>query len=103
MADQNGSMTRVSITKLKAELSRYLREARRGGEVQILDRGVPVARLTGLEPPGPQEEEERRRRLIDAGIIRPGSGGVAEVLGRPPAKLGTDLSGALDDERADRL
>ncbi|HEY7514112.1 MAG TPA: type II toxin-antitoxin system prevent-host-death family antitoxin, partial [Vicinamibacteria bacterium] len=41
-------MTRVSVTDLKAHLSRYLREVRRGGEVQILERGVPVARLTAL-------------------------------------------------------
>ncbi len=38
-------MTTVSISDLKANLSRYLREVRRGGEVQVLDRGAPIARL----------------------------------------------------------
>lgn len=96
-------MTRVSITELKARLSRYLREVQRGGEVQILDRGVPVARLTSLPRPGPRREQERRRRLVDAGILSPGEGDVSAVLDRPPMELGTDLSGALADERTDRV
>ena len=37
------TMTAVSISDLKANLSRYLREVRRGGEVHVLDRGAPVA------------------------------------------------------------
>ncbi|MDD9980998.1 MAG: type II toxin-antitoxin system prevent-host-death family antitoxin [Gammaproteobacteria bacterium] len=36
-------MTTASVSDLKANLSRYLREVRRGGEVQILDRGAPVS------------------------------------------------------------
>ena len=31
-------MSTVSISDLKANLSRYLREVRRGGEIQVLDR-----------------------------------------------------------------
>jgi prevent-host-death family protein len=96
-------MTRVSITELKAQLSRYLREVRRGGEVQVLDRGVPVARITGLPASGPEEGEERRRRLVEAGILQPGSGDATEVLARPPMELGTSLLEALEEERADRL
>lgn len=32
-------MTPVSVYELKVHLSRYLREVRRGGEVQVLDQG----------------------------------------------------------------
>ena len=38
-------MQTASVSELKANLSRYLREVRRGGEVQVLNRGTPVARL----------------------------------------------------------
>lgn len=97
-------MTQVSVSELKSQLSRYLREVRRGGEIQILDRGRPVARLTGL--PGPQAEpaDERRERLIRAGILRPGRGNIAQFLEEhPPLKLSIDLSAALQEEREDRI
>jgi prevent-host-death family protein len=97
------TMTRVSVTELKARLSRYLREVRRGGEIQVEDRGVPVARLVGLPPAGGTSEAECRDRLVQAGILRPGSGDAARILARPPVELRVDISGALEDERADRL
>jgi len=96
-------MSRVSITTLKAQLSRYLREVRRGGEVQILDRGVPIARLTGLGLADSENDKERRGRLVEAGLIRPGEGDLSVVLDRPPIELSTSLSAALSDERADRF
>lgn len=96
-------MTRVSLSELKAKLSRYVREARRGGEVQILHRGVPVARLTGLGGSSAGQEQKRRQRLIDAGVLRPGSGGVSSVLDQPAVEIGTDLSSGLAEERSDRL
>ncbi len=95
-------MTRASISELKAHLSRYLREVRRGGEVQILDRGVPVARLTGL-PVDAEAGEARRERLVGAGVLRPGRGGAEVLLDRPPLELPTSLTAALEQERDDRL
>jgi len=38
----------VAITDLRAHLSDWLERAREGTEVIITDRGLPVARLTGL-------------------------------------------------------
>jgi prevent-host-death family protein len=96
-------MTRVSVTDLKAHLSRYLREVRRGGEVQILERGVPVARLTSLPAAPSGEDHARRARLVRAGILRPGSGDASGILRKPPLRLPTSLSTALAEEREDRL
>jgi prevent-host-death family protein len=96
-------VTRVSVTDLKAHLSRYLREVRRGGEVQILERGVPVARLTAVPAAASGEDHERRTRLVRAGILRPGSGDASGVLGTPPLRLPTSVAAALAEERADRL
>ncbi len=93
-------MDTVSISALKANLSHYLRHVRRGGEVQILDRGAPVARLVA---PGPGDEDAVRDRLVREGILRPGSRRAASILDDPPLNLSTSISKALDEDRADRI
>ena len=92
-------MSSVSVSDLKANLSRYLREVRRGGEIQVLDRGNPVARLV---PPAIVGDGQRER-LISAGVLRPGEGDSAAILQELPLELQTSLSEALDQDRADRL
>ena len=93
-------MTTASISGLKANLSRYLRVVRRGGEVQVLDRGTPVARLV---PPTANDGEGVRERLIAKGILRPGKGNAAVILDKPPLALPVNLSEALTEDRTDRL
>jgi len=97
------TMSRVSVSDLKANLSHYLREVRRGGEVQILDRGAPVAKLTALPKASHSAGDEQRERLIQAGIVRPGPGDASKILETPPLELPTSMLAALDEERADRL
>lgn len=92
-------MTTVSISELKANLSRYVRRVRRGGEVQVLDRGRPVARLV----PAIADGGEARARLITLGVVRPGRGGAAAILDEPPLTLPVSISEALAEDRADRL
>ncbi len=92
-------MTTVSISDLKANLSRYIREVRRGGEIQVLDRGRPVARLAPPVASGGQ----LRETLIRTGLLRPGQGRAAAILDDPPIELPTSLSAALMEDRADRL
>jgi antitoxin (DNA-binding transcriptional repressor) of toxin-antitoxin stability system len=95
-------MKTVSVSELKAHLSRYLREVRRGSEIQVLDRGIPVARLT--QPGGDAGDiEERRQRLARAGVLRLGSGRAAKVVRLEPLDLGVPLSDAIADDRDDRL
>ena len=93
-------MTTASVSDLKANLSRYLREVRRGGEVQVLDRGTPVARLV---PPAAGDDGGIRERLIGTGLLRPGTGSAAAILNDPPLELPVSLSEALTDGRTDRL
>ena len=92
-------MTSVSVSELKARLSHYLREARRGGEVQVLDRGSPVARIVPLEGSG----DEGREMLISSGLLRPGRGDPAMILDEEPLKLPVSISEALAADREDRL
>jgi prevent-host-death family protein len=96
-------MKTVSVTELKAHLSKYLRVVRRGGEVQILERGVPIARITGVASGGSTEEAAIRQRLIAAGVIRSGSGDASAILALPPLEWPADLREALEEERSDRL
>ena len=93
-------MTTVSISELKANLSRYVREVRRGGEVQVLDRGAPVARLV---PPAAEDNRGVRDRLIRQGLLRPGKGTAGAILNEPLLELPVSLSDALAEDRDDRL
>ena len=88
----------VSVSELKANLSRYLREVRRGGELQVTDRGTPVARLV---PPA-EPEDEHLSRLIKLGVLRAGQGDAAAVLDEPALQIPTSLTDALAEEREDR-
>lgn len=96
-------MANVSISELKANLSRYLREVRRGGEIQVLDRGVPVARLVPLSSVSEEEDDITRQRLIKAGVLKAGQGSSKSMLREPPLDLPTSISDALAEERRDRL
>jgi prevent-host-death family protein len=96
-------MKTASVTELKANLSRYLRMVRRGSEVQVLERGVPIARLVGLGNVAPAEQD-RLERLERAGLLRRGTSDASWLLDEHPIEAqGADISGALSDEREDRV
>lgn len=97
-------MTQVSVSELKARLSHYLREVRRGGEIQVVARGVPIARLTQLPATeGAGRDRRRREGLIKAGILRPGRGDASPILARPALESEAEIRAALSEERSDRL
>ncbi|HEX6165697.1 MAG TPA: type II toxin-antitoxin system prevent-host-death family antitoxin [Acidimicrobiales bacterium] len=53
----------VAVTDLRAHLRDWLARAREGEEVVVTDRGVPVARLLGLDATSALE------RLTEQGVI----------------------------------
>lgn len=92
---------RVSIGRLKARLSEYIRRVRAGEQMVVTDRGRPVARLLGLE--GSPALEGRVAELVEAGLAR----GPVEHLPttfldstRPPDPDGRSLEAVLE-ERAE--
>jgi prevent-host-death family protein len=97
-------MKTASVTELKAQLAHYLRMVRRGTEVQVLERGVPIARLVGIQPASGLDAE-RLERLARAGIVRRGSGDLSWLLEEPPISPAVEalLSTALASDREDRL
>jgi prevent-host-death family protein len=68
-------MMRVKIAELKDQLSRHLRAVERGAEVEVTDRGRPIARIvpvsaTGasllVRPPGRPFSSIRGKRHVPA-------------------------------------
>jgi prevent-host-death family protein len=60
-------MRSVNVAKLKDRLSEYIRMAKRGEEVVIRERNLPVAKLVPFEAEGATEEE---LRLVAEGKMR---------------------------------
>jgi prevent-host-death family protein len=60
---------RVSVGRLKARLSEFLKRASAGMPVLITSRGRPIARLVPLN--GPEAHEGRLSQLLGAGLVRP--------------------------------
>ena len=97
-------MKAASVTELKANLSRYLRMVRRGSEVQVLERGIPIARLVGLDKAAVPSEQGRLDRLERMGVLRRGTSDSSWLLDEAPIEaVGANVSGALVDEREDRV
>ena len=93
-------MASVPITELKAHLAKYLRMAQRGVEVQVLDRGVPVARLVSM--PEARSDEAGLDRLVRAGIVRRGDGKLRTLMPRR-VEGARGLLQALEEDRSDRF
>src|SRR5690348_8055302 len=91
--------TTASIAAVKARLSEYVRRVKAGNEVVLTDRGVPVARLVGLDPA--ERRATRRDRLARAGTVKAGKGRVRRQLQAPPEGQhgGAEVLAALIAER----
>jgi len=59
----------ISVTELKANLSKYLQMASRGSRIIVKDRDEPVAQIGPLE----KESLPWRDRLAREGRLRPGT------------------------------
>ena len=92
-------MKKARIAELKNNLSRYLEHVKGGGSVLVLDRDQPVAQIVPLQPTvsGSGASEERLARLERRGLIRRGTGGLPDWLGRrkPPRLRGSVLKDLL--------
>jgi prevent-host-death family protein len=62
-------MNKATISKLKNNLSEYLRRVRAGHSVVIYDRDVPIARIERIEAGG--RAPDRLASLRARGLVRP--------------------------------
>jgi prevent-host-death family protein len=72
---------RVGIRKLKAELSGYLREIKKGNTIVITERGNAVGRIV----PAAESLDERIQTLVQSGIAD--WNGKKVKPGKPAAKI----------------
>jgi len=81
----------VSVSQLRAQLKDYLARAKEGQDIVVTERGIPIARLVGVEGAGLLEQLERDGLLTAPSAARP----PAPELAGP--KRGTDsaISGLL--------
>ncbi len=92
-------MKRANIGELRNHLSRYLEHVRSGGEVLVLDRDRLIARIVAPQGTDRQSDDGRLARLERRGLVRIGTGGLTERLGRyKPVRLrGSVLRDVLDE------
>jgi prevent-host-death family protein len=88
----------VGVRELRDQLSRYLDRVRDGEEIEVTERGRPVAMLVPLP-----DSRARLAELVAAGVVTP----AAREWTRPPRRLpvptGEPLaSTSLDEQRADQ-
>lgn len=98
-------MKRAKIAELKNNLSRYLEHVKAGGSVIVLDRDRPVAQIVPLPGGGRHGaggDDARLARLERRGLIRRGTGGLPEWLGRrrPPRLRGSVLRDLLAERES---
>jgi prevent-host-death family protein len=84
----------VAIADLRAHLSDWLERAREGTEVIVTDRGLPVARLLGLETTSAIE------RLTTEGVIgRPDRGQRPVASGRQRPRPRRPVADLVSEQR----
>jgi prevent-host-death family protein len=84
----------VTVTDLRAHLSAWLEHARGGEDVVITDRGVPVARLTGLAATATLD-----RLAADGVISQPAVAQRPRAAGQPRPRPRRPLSEIVSDQR----
>ncbi len=95
-------MEKATVSKLKNNLSAYLRKVRSGQSVVIYDRELPIARIDRIETSG--RGAERLSLLAAQGITRPAARPLSprELRGLLPRPLprSARVLDALIEERA---
>jgi prevent-host-death family protein len=94
-------MEKATVSKLKNNLSAYLRKVRAGHAVVIYDRDAPIARLERIESSG--SGSDRLALLCARGLVRPPAQSLSTAAlhraleSAPPLKAA--LSAALRTDR----
>jgi len=96
-------MKTVTVSKLKASLSEYLRQVKAGEEVLVVERGRPVARLTPAV--GAATLPHELVELAKQGLVKLGSGKLPKGfwdLPRPRDPKGRVVKAVLSEREQGR-
>jgi prevent-host-death family protein len=86
----------VGVRELRQNLSKYLRRVERGEQLEVTERGKPVAVLRPVD-----ESDSALRRLVTSGRARPPEGDLLD-LAPPKGPISTKGTDALRELREDR-
>jgi prevent-host-death family protein len=84
----------VAISELRAHLSEWLEQAREGKEVVVTDRGVPVARLLGMDA-----TDTLQRLTVEGVIARPERIQRPTASGRRRPRARTSVADLVSEQR----
>ncbi|MGE0030050.1 MAG: type II toxin-antitoxin system Phd/YefM family antitoxin [Steroidobacteraceae bacterium] len=93
-------MEKVSISRLKDQLSAYLKKVEAGQTVVVTDRNKPVARLAPIA--AASRESDRIKALVQQGLVSMPKApplSIEEIRGKRPVASGARLLEALLEER----
>ncbi|HVC39794.1 MAG TPA: type II toxin-antitoxin system prevent-host-death family antitoxin [Candidatus Dormibacteraeota bacterium] len=90
-------MTRIGVRELRQHASRYLDEVKRGGRIEVTERGQLVALLVSPSP-----AQTARDRLLALGGLLPASQPFSLPPRRSLAEGELTASQALQESRAER-
>ncbi len=101
----NSHMEKATISRLKNNLSAYLRKVRSGQSVLIYDRDVPIARIERIETSG--RGTDRLALLAAQGITRPATRPLSArelrtLLPQPLPRSARTLDALLEERARDR-
>ena len=82
--------SQVQISQLKAKLSAYLHTVRKGGELIVMDRNTPVARIVPIDESAP---------TLTVRMPKPGTPALSEIPLPPPIPGLPDIVEFLIEER----
>jgi antitoxin (DNA-binding transcriptional repressor) of toxin-antitoxin stability system len=92
-----GQTEQVGVRELRDQLSRYLDRVRHGEEIEVTDRGKPVAMPVPLP-----DSRAKLAELVAAGVVTPAAREWTGAPERPPVPEGERAaSELLDKQRAD--
>lgn len=94
-------MKQVPVTDLKNKLSHYLRLVKKGETIEVLERSVPIARLSGVSG-AELDHASRLARLVRDGVVHPGGKPFVSFLETPPIRSKVDPVRVLIEERGRR-
>jgi prevent-host-death family protein len=95
-------MRRATVSHLKNRLSEFLRLVKRGQTIEVVERGIPIARIQPILA-GEGSGDERLQRLVVGGVVAQGRRPLdLSWLKEPPVVAGVDPVRVLIEERGER-
>lgn len=99
-------MKRATISQTKNSLSALLELVKRGEEVLILEREVPIARIVPIERVSRRDGDSMLAELERRGVVRMGrrraDANLTDRLGPPPKARGDIVAALLADREEGR-